>query len=71
MLNSGMLDPKVVVTLGELGRLSSETYSEVAGKPVQPVGGLFGLMRATKDPDVQKGLGFAFAFLKAFGKKVG
>ncbi len=68
MVESGMLDRKVVSVLGELGRKSAETYQEVASRPVEPIGGLFATLRATKDPDVQKSVGFFFAFAKAFAK---
>lgn len=70
MVESGMLDKGVVNTLGELGKASTETYHEVVSKPIEPVGGIFGLMRAVKDPDVQKTMGFAFAFAKAFAKHI-
>jgi uncharacterized protein YjgD (DUF1641 family) len=70
MLETGMLDTKVVTTLGELGRISSKTYQEVSHKEIQPIGGIFAIMRATKDPDVQKSLGFAFAFAKEFAKHI-
>ncbi len=68
MVDSGMMDKDVVRTLGDLGRKSAETYNEVASKPVAPVGGLFATLKATKDPDVQKSVGFFFAFAKAFAK---
>lgn len=68
LLNSGMLDKNVVDTLGHVGRLASQTYQEVSAQPVKPVGGIFAMMRAAKDPDVQKSVGFAFAFAKAFAK---
>ncbi len=68
MIESGMVDKKVVGVLGDLGKKSAETYLEVASKPVQPIGGLFATLRATKDPDVQKSVGFFFAFAKAFAK---
>jgi len=68
MVDSGMLDRQVVSTLGDLGKKTVETYNEVSSKPVPPVGGLFATLRATKDPDVQKSVGFFFAFAKAFAK---
>ncbi|MEZ6096824.1 MAG: DUF1641 domain-containing protein [Pirellulaceae bacterium] len=68
MIESGMMDKDVVATLGYLGKVSVETYHEVTEQNVQPVGGVFALMRATKDPDVQKSIGFFFAFAKAFAK---
>jgi hypothetical protein len=68
MVDSGMLDPHVVNVLGTLGRQAAETYQQVSQHPVPPVGGLFATLRATKDPDVQKSLGFFFAFAKAFAR---
>lgn len=68
MLESGMLDKDVVAVLGELGRASVHTFVDVKKQNPQPIGGLWAMMRATKDPDVQKTLGFFFAFAKAFSK---
>lgn len=68
MVDSGMLDKEVVGILGDLGKKSAQTYQEVASKPVEPVGGLWATLKATKDPDVQKSVGFFFAFAKAFAK---
>ena len=68
MVESGMLDKEVVSILGDLGKKSAETYREVASQPVEPIGGLWATLKATKDPDVQKSVGFFFAFAKAFSK---
>ncbi len=68
MVDSGMMDKEVVAVLGDLGRKSAETYKEVAARPVAPIGGLWATLKATKDPDVQKSVGFFFAFAKAFAK---
>ncbi|MAT70225.1 MAG: hypothetical protein CMJ58_11965 [Planctomycetaceae bacterium] len=68
MVESGMLDEQVVGILGDLGKKFAETFREVSSKPIEPVGGLFATLRATKDPDVQKSVGFAFALAKAFAK---
>jgi uncharacterized protein YjgD (DUF1641 family) len=68
VLNSGMLDKQVLETLGRIGRMSADAYQEVSSKPTQPLGGLWAMMRAAKDPEIQKTLGFAFAFAKAFAK---
>ena len=68
MVESGMLDKEVVEILGDLGKKGAETYREVAANPVEPVGGLWATLKATKDPDVQKSVGFFFAFAKAFSK---
>ena len=68
VLNSGLLDKEVVATLSQIGHMAAQSYQQVRSEPVVPVGGLFGIMRASKDPDVQKTIGFAFAFAKAFSK---
>ena len=68
MVESGMMDREILGVLGELGKKSVETYQEVASRPIQPVGGLWATLKATKDPDVQKTVGFFFAFAKAFAK---
>lgn len=68
LVDSGMLDEKVVATLGKVGRQAVDSYLKVSNSPVQPVGGLWAMMRASKDPDVQKTVGFAVAFAKEFAK---
>ncbi|MFO0939610.1 MAG: DUF1641 domain-containing protein [Pirellulales bacterium] len=70
MINSGMLDKDVVAVLGELGRASVHTFVDVKKQNPPPIGGLWSMMKATKDPDVQKSLGFFFAFAKAFSKNL-
>ncbi len=68
MVDSGMLDKKVVSTLGDLGKKMVDTFEEVrAGNP-QPIGGLWGMLKASRDPDVQKSFGFLVAFAKAFAR---
>jgi uncharacterized protein YjgD (DUF1641 family) len=42
------------------------TYALAAAEDVKPVG-LFGLLSALRDPEVQKGLGFLIAVLKKLG----
>ncbi len=68
MIDSGMLDPELVGILGDTGRKAVETWHEVSSRPVPPTGGLMGTLRASRDPDVQKTIGFFFAFAKAFAK---
>ncbi len=68
VINSGMLDKEVVTTLGELGRKAVHTFLEVKQQKPAPIGGLWATLRASKDPDVQKSVGFFFAFAKAFAK---
>lgn len=68
VLNSGIMDKQVIETLGRVGKMFADAYQQVSSQPVQPVGGFWATLRATKDPDVEKTLGFAFAFAKAFAK---
>ncbi|MDX1929914.1 MAG: DUF1641 domain-containing protein [Pirellulaceae bacterium] len=68
MLNSGIMDKQVIETLGRVGKMLADAYQSVSSQPVQPVGGFWAILRASKDPDVEKSLGFAFAFAKAFAK---
>jgi uncharacterized protein YjgD (DUF1641 family) len=68
MVDAGMLDPQVVGTLGELGKKMVEAFQEVNSRPVPPVGGMWAMFKASRDPDVQKSTGFLIAFAKAFAK---
>jgi hypothetical protein len=68
MVDAGMLDPKVVGTLGQLGKQMVDAFQEVNSRPVPPVGGMWAMFKASRDPDVQKSTGFLIAFAKAFAK---
>lgn len=50
---------------------AAAALSEASQEEPPQVGGVFGLLRALKDPDRQRGLGFLMNFLKIFGKKLG
>lgn len=65
-LNSGMLTPELVGFLGNIGRTTVETEHEFRNDPKSV--SLFGLYGATKDADVQRGLGFLLALAKNIGK---
>ncbi len=69
MLQSGMLDREVVHTLGCLGNALAQSCQEVQQQPIAPIGGIWGLMKALRDPDVQKTVGFAVAVARSFAKK--
>ncbi|RMG78639.1 MAG: DUF1641 domain-containing protein, partial [Bacteroidetes bacterium] len=53
-------------TIGTLNMAVAKAKSE----PPANVGGIFGLFRALKDPDRQKGLGFMMNFLKQIGQNI-
>ncbi len=69
MLASGMLDAEVVRTLGQLGKALAESCREALQHPPEPIGGLWGLYRATRDPEIQKVLGFLVAVARGFSRK--
>ena len=65
-LKSGMLTPELVGFLGDIGKTTVETEHEFRKNPKSV--SLFGLYGATKDEDVQRGLGFLLALAKNIGK---
>lgn len=65
-LNSGMLTPELVSLLGDIGKTTVQTEHEFRQNP-QKIS-LFGLYGATKDEDVQRGLGFLVSLAKNIGK---
>jgi uncharacterized protein YjgD (DUF1641 family) len=65
-LNSGMLTPELVELLGNIGQTTVQTEAEFRKNPKSV--SLFGLYKATKDEDVQRGLGFLLALAKNIGK---
>lgn len=65
-LTSGMLTPELVSFLGDIGRTTVETEHEFKKNPKSI--SLFGLYGATKDEDVQRGLGFMISLAKNIGK---
>ena len=67
MMQSGMLDANVVGTLGEVGAVVAEAHAEAKANPPRPLG-LFGLMRAMRDPQIQAALGLAMHVAKRLGE---
>lgn len=67
MMQSGMLDANVVGTLGEIGTVVAEAHAEAKANPPQPLG-LFGLMRAMRDPQIQSAMGLAMHVAKRVGE---
>lgn len=66
---AGMFDPKVVNTLGEVGRMASESYAEAKAAPKQ-IAGLLDLWRLFRDPEAQPALSLAFEMTRRFGQKI-
>jgi hypothetical protein len=68
LLDSPVLAPEVVQVIGRVGQAAVEADAQTRGKQAQ-VGGAFAILRELKDPGVQEGLAFLFAFAKAFGRE--
>jgi hypothetical protein len=62
MLDSGVLDSDAVHVLGNLGRALA-----ASGTATPERVGMFGLIRALRDPEVQRAAGFLVAMARAFG----
>lgn len=65
-LSSGMLTPELVGLLGDIGKTTVQTEKEFRENPKSI--SLFGMYKATKDDDVQRGLGFMIALAGNIGK---
>lgn len=70
LLNSPLTDPRTADTLAELSGALVEGREAAAAERGKPKG-LFALMRATKDPDVARGLGFMIQIAKSVGHTLG
>ena len=67
LLTSKLTDPQAAQVLASLGDALIDGKAGAANPPK----GLYGLYKATKDPDVSRGLGFLLAVAKSFGRRVG
>jgi len=63
LLDSGMLDERTIRTLGGVGKAVAE-----ANEVEPPRVGLFGAMRAMRDSDIKRAVGFALRVGVGFGK---
>jgi hypothetical protein len=66
LLDSGVLDPDAIDIVGKAG----DALVECRCQEETPEVGLFGLLRAMRDPDTRRALGFLTAFGKRFGKEL-
>lgn len=67
LAESGMLDPKLVKVLGEVGHRLGGAYSDASSKPVQPLGAM-GLFKALGEPEVQRAMGLVVAIARRVGR---
>ncbi len=66
LLRSSVLDPEAVKVVSQVAEALIESTQTAHSKPQKL--GLMGLLKAMRDPDVQRTLGFAMAFAKTFGQ---
>lgn len=66
---TSLTDPKTVEAITALSASVGEAKANAASAPAAPTG-IFGLMRALKDEDVSRGLGFLIEVAKAFGHRL-
>lgn len=60
-------DPQALISVAGA---ANRALTAAAAEPPARTGGIFGLLRALKDPDRQRGLGFMLNFLRHFGKNI-
>ncbi len=60
-------DPQALITVA--GAANRALIAAAVEPPAKP-GGIFALLRALKDPDRQRGIGFLLNFLRYFGKNI-
>lgn len=68
LMNSGVFSPKTVGIVGQAGNALVDSYEANQADPKSV--GMFGLLKAINDPDVQRALGFAVRFGKQFGQSI-
>jgi len=69
LLDSGVLDPEALQAVGSLGSALVESQ-KAAQRDEIPSRGVFGLLGALRDPDVQRAVGFITTFAKKFGQNL-
>ncbi|GEL19892.1 DUF1641 domain-containing protein [Pseudonocardia asaccharolytica] len=70
LLSSSLTDPKAVQVISQLAGALVEGREQIDRDPAAP-SGVFGLLRALKDEDVARGLGYLLQVAKAFGRQLG
>jgi hypothetical protein len=70
LAEAGMFEPKTVQVLAQLGRNVAESYDEVRRAPEQAPIGMFGLLRALKDPQVARSIRLALAVAQRYGREL-
>lgn len=69
LLSSRLTDPQATEVLTQLGAALVEAKDATAQSQEGPKG-FFGILKAAKDPDVARGLGFMILVAKSFGRQL-
>ena len=69
LLHSGVLEPQALRVIGSLGSALVASQKEAQRGATSPKG-LFGLLSALRDPDVQHAVGFLTSVAKKFGRNL-
>lgn len=71
LMKSGMLEPRTVAVLGQVGRSAAQSFDEAQGngKDARPIG-ILGLLGALKDPDVNRAISFGLRVAKSYGQSL-
>lgn len=69
LLGSRLTDPQATEVLTQLGDALVEAKADAARNPHGPKG-LFAILKAAKDPDVARGVGFLLQVAKSFGRQL-
>ena len=67
LLKSDVLSEQAVETVGLAGSALSRCRQGTCDQPVPPRVGLFGMLKAIRDPNSQRAISFALQFAKCFG----
>lgn len=71
LVKSRMLEPKTIALLGDIGHSAAQAFDDAKNVKSPPrTLGLFGLMKALKDPDVNRAIDFALHVSKAYGQSL-
>lgn len=68
LLDSGVLDPRALGVVGTAGQALVRCQEECLSRPEPPKTGLFGLLRAAREPEMQRTLAFLVHFGRFFGE---
>ena len=70
LLDSNILDSHAVEVVDNAAKSLSHARQELCETPVPKRVGMFGLLKALRDPEVQRSLAFAVQFGKCFGRVI-